>query len=345
MANPDFENKPPLILVVDDENTFRLVVQRAMQKEGYRVIEACNGKHCLEICQQHSPDMVLLDAMMPEMDGFACCAQMRATLGNDCPPVLMITSLNDKESIHRAFEIGATDYITKPIDWEVLRQRVQRLLTYKGAREELRNQIQRECQLTVQMEASNRDLQRLASFDSLTGLANRRYFDEYLQREWKRLEKVQLPLSLILCEIDFFSAYHDTYGYQAADQCLRQVAHTINKCKRRSTDIVARYGGEQFAIVLPKTDAEGAIDVAEKIRFSVKALEIIHAASKVNDFVTLSLGVASVIPCPKVSVSRFITIADSSLHQAKYEGSNGLRPTGGDGLRPTGGDSVVILSV
>ncbi|WP_017316048.1 response regulator [Mastigocladopsis repens] len=329
MSNPDFQNNPPLILVVDDEKTFRLVVQRAMEKEGYRVAEAYDGKHCLEICQQQPPDIVLLDAMMPAMDGFACCAKMRATLGDDCPPVLMITSLNDKESIQRAFEIGATDYITKPIDWEVLRQRIHRLLAYKGAQKELQHKIQRECQLTVQMEASNRDLQRLASFDSLTKLANRRYFDEYLQREWKRLEKVQLPLSLILCEIDFFQTYNDSYGHQAGDECLCQVANTINKCKRRSTDIIARYGAEEFAIVLPKTDAEGAFEVAQTIRASVKALHILHAASKVSEFVTLSLGVASLIPCPKFSVSHLITIADSSLHQAKQEGR----------------DSVVILSV
>jgi diguanylate cyclase (GGDEF)-like protein len=319
MPNADFQNNPPLILVVDNEKAFRLVLQRAIEKEGYRFVEACNGQHCLDICQQQPLDMVLLDAMMPGMDGFACCAKMRAILGDDCPPVLMITSLHDHKSIHRAFEVGATDYITKPIDWEVLRQRVHRLIAYKGAMTEVRHKIQRECQLTVQLEVVNRDLQSLACFDKLTGLANRRYFDEYLQREWKRLEKVQLPLSLILCEIDFFPAYNDQYGSQAGDECLCQIAYTISNCKRRATDMIARYEREKFAIILPKTDAEEAWLVAETIRASVKALGIVHAASTVSKFVTLSIGVVSVIPSAKLSASDLLTIADSSVDQAKQE--------------------------
>ncbi|ARV61895.1 diguanylate cyclase response regulator [Nostocales cyanobacterium HT-58-2] len=343
MASPDSQNNLPLILIVDNEKTFRLVLQRVIEKEGYRVVEACNGQHCLDICQQQSPDMVLLDAMMPGIDGFACCAQMRATLGNDCPPVLMITSLNDKESIHKAFEVGATDYITKPIDWEVLRQRVHRLVAYKGAIAELRHQIQRECQITVQLEVANRDLQSLASFDPLTQLANRRYFDEYLQREWKRLEKVQLPLSLILCDIDFFQSYNDTYGFQAGNECLCKVAHIISTCKRRPIDIIARYGGGKFALILSKTDAEEAFQVAETIRASVKALELVNAASKVSDFVTLSIGVASVIPSPKLSASGLMTIVNSSIGRAKQR----AKQEGLDDAKRLSfwGDRVVVLSV
>ena len=152
MPNADLQNNPPLILVVDNEKAFRLVLQRAIEKEGYRFAQACNGQHCLDICQQQPLDMVLLDAMMPGMDGFACCAKMQTLLGNDCPPVLMMTFLGDRKSIHRAFEVGATDYITKPIDWEVLRQRVHRLTAYKGAITEERHKIQRKSQLTVQRE-------------------------------------------------------------------------------------------------------------------------------------------------------------------------------------------------
>jgi diguanylate cyclase (GGDEF)-like protein len=314
------QNKPPLILVVDDEKTLRLVLKRAMEKEGYRVQEACGGQHCLDICQQQLPDMVLLDAMMPAMDGFTCCAKMREALGENCPPVLMITVLDDKESVNKAFEVGATDYITKPIDYVKLSLRVSRLLASRGAIAGLQQQIQKECLLTVQMETSNRELQRHALFDSLTQLATYRYFTEYLQREWKRLQGVQLPLSLILCNIDFFEAYNDTYGYEAGNECLCQIAYTINNSKRRSADLVARYKGDEFAIALPNTSAETAFGVAEAIKAAVRASGIVHADSKVNEHLTLSIGVASIIPSEQLSINMLITKADKALNQAKIQG-------------------------
>lgn len=138
MISPDFKKSQPLILVVDDEKTLRLVLRRAMEKEGYRVTEAENSEQCLESCQQLKPDLVLLDAMMPQMDGFACCARLSALLGDDCPAVLIITTLNDKASVDRAFEVGATDYATKPIDWPVLLMRVRRLIQTRYAMSQLR---------------------------------------------------------------------------------------------------------------------------------------------------------------------------------------------------------------
>jgi diguanylate cyclase (GGDEF)-like protein len=320
MIKPDLENNPPLILIVDDEKTLRLVLKRAMEKEGYRVAEACGGQHCLDISQQQMPDLILLDGMMPAMDGFTCCARMRATFGDDCPPILMITVLDDKESVNRAFEVGATDYITKPIDWSELNLRISRLLRSKWAIAEHRGQIQRECKLTVQIETANRESQRHALFDNLTQLATRHYFDEYLQREWKRLQGVQLPLSLILCDIDFFQAYNDTYGHTVGDECLCQIAYMINNCKRRSADLVARYGGDKFAIALPNSLAETAFQIAEAIRSAVRASGIVHADSKVSKHLTLSIGVASIIPSPQLSINMLITKAEKALNQAKNQG-------------------------
>ncbi|MBW4608101.1 MAG: diguanylate cyclase [Hassallia sp. WJT32-NPBG1] len=320
MIKPDYQNNPPLILIVDDEKTLRLVLKRAMEKEGYRVVEACGGQHCLDICQEQMPDLILLDAMMPAMDGFTCCAKMRASLADDCPPVLMITALDDKQSVNRAFEVGATDYITKPINWGELNLRISRLLGSRWAIAEHRGQIQRECKLTVQIETANRESQRHALFDNLTQLATRHYFDEYLQREWKRLQGVELPLSLILCDIDFFPAYNDTYGHAAGDECLCKIAYTINKSKRRSADLVARYAHDEFAIALPNTSAETAFGVAEAIRSAVKATAIVHANSKVSEHVTLSIGVASIIPSGQLSINMLITKASKALNQAKIEG-------------------------
>jgi len=258
------------------------------------------------------------------MDGFTCCTQLQM-LGNDDSleqetfvdesfqdaartPVLMITGLEDQESVDRAFAVGATDYLTKPIHLAVLRQRVRRII--------------QQSQLYQKLEIANRELQRLASLDGLTGVANRRRFDEYLDVEWRRLAREKLPLSLILCDIDFFKKYNDTYGHQAGDACLRRVADALRFCARRSVDLVARYGGEEFAVILPNTTDVGASLVAEEIRTVVNALEIAHAQSAVSEHVTLSLGVACMQPTVNAPPSILIAVADAALYKAKAAGRN-----------------------
>ncbi|MBW4612428.1 MAG: diguanylate cyclase [Desmonostoc vinosum HA7617-LM4] len=323
MTNSDLQNNSPLVLVVDDERALRQLLNRAMKQEGYQVIEACNGLHCLDICQDKLPDIVLLDAMMPGLNGFSCCTQLQTLLGKDCPPILMITVLDDPESVDRAFSAGATDYITKPIDWHVLNQRVSRLLASRGAIAELQQKIQRECLLTVKVETANRELQRLSSVDSLTQVANRYYFNEYLQREWNRLEKHQLPLSLILCNI--------AHEYQVNDECWRQIANTINKCKRRGADLVARYDTKEFAIVLPNTEAEVGLQVAEAIRSAIKAIDAAdctaHCTGEMAEFISLSLGVTNVIPTPELSANQLIKRTEKVLNQAKLAGRDRIVAT------------------
>ncbi|MBD2564966.1 MULTISPECIES: response regulator [Nostoc] len=314
MNNYNFQNNPPSVLVVDDERGLRLVLHRAMEKEGYRVTEACNGQHCLDICQQQVPDLILLDAMMPGLDGFSCCTQMQTLLGDNCPPILMITSLDDQESVDRAFEAGATDYITKPIDWSLLSQRVNRLLTSRWAMAELQQKIQRECLLTAQVEAANRDLQRLTSVDSVTQIANRYYFDEYLQREWNRLQKYNLSLSLILMSIHFPKANDE---YQARDGYMRQIADILRKSKRRGAEFVASFDVDKFAIVLPNTQAEEALHIADNILSAVKAINITNDDLKTDVVIKFSLGVTSVIPSLNLSLNQVITIAEKALFQAK----------------------------
>ena len=301
MNNPD-RNKPPQILIVDDQKTLRLVLRKAIEKQGYQVIEACNGQHCLEICQKLTPDMILLDAMMPAMDGFECSTKLQTLMGDRTPPILMITVLDDQKSIEQAFKVGASDYITKPINWDLLAQRVNRLLTSRKAITETRRQIERECRLTVSLETANRELQSLASSDVLTNVASRSYFKEYLQREWKRLQKYQLPLSLILCKIDF-----SNLDYQVKDEYLRQIADTMCKCKKRSTDFIARYDDEEFAIILANTQTEEAAEVAQTIQNSIKALDI---ESKLLNF---NFGIASMIPSAESSAYKLVKNAEEQL--------------------------------
>ncbi len=299
-------HKPPLILVADDDKMTRVGLRQAMEQDGYQVVEASDGETCIALFERNRPDVVLLDAIMPGKDGFTCCIQIQQMSGVTRTPVLMITGLEDQESVDQAFAAGAVDYITKPIHWAVLRQRVKRLI--------------QQVRLYQQLEDANHELQRLASVDGLTQLANRRRFDEYLQQEWQRMLREQIPLSLILCDIDCFKLFNDTYGHQAGDDCLRQVANIIQQAARRAIDLPARYGGEEFAVVLPNTEQEGAILVAQEIQLGVKRLAIAHASSKVTPVVTVSLGVASTIPSTITSPELLITAADKALYQAKAEG-------------------------
>ena len=302
---------PPLILIVDDDRVMRVCLRQAMEQEGYRVIEADDGESCLSVFSEEHPDIVLLDAIMPVMDGFTCCTKIQSINGGNKTPVLMITGLEDEQSVDHAFSAGAVDYVTKPIHWAVLRQRVRRLI--------------QQVRLYAQLEKANQELTRLATSDGLTQVSNRRHFDEYFHHEWQHMLREQLPLSLILCDIDFFKAFNDTYGHPMGDECLRQVAHTLQSAVKRSTDLAARYGGEEFAIVLPNTGLDGAEQVAQAIQAAVRRLELPHKSSKVSEIVTVSMGVTTAVPVQFIKPDMMVTAADRALYQAKADGRNCYR--------------------
>lgn len=175
-------------------------------------------------------------------------------------------------------------------------------------------------ELNQQLQEANLELHSLAFSDRLTQLANRRCFDKYLDQEWRRMAREKAPLSLIVCDVDFFKLYNDTYGHQAGDSCLQQVAKAIKNAVKRPADLVARYGGEEFVVILSNTSANGAVHVAEKIRVAVKALKIAHANPQIGNYVTLSLGVASIVPSQKSWPATLIAAADQALYQAKAQG-------------------------
>jgi diguanylate cyclase (GGDEF)-like protein len=175
-------------------------------------------------------------------------------------------------------------------------------------------------QAKLELESANRELQRLASIDGLTKIANRRCFDKILESEWRRMTRDKQPLSLILCDIDFFKLYNDTYGHQGGDECLKKVAEILAQNARRGGDVAARYGGEEFAVILPRTDARGAMRVAELIHSDLKAKAIRHAGSNVSKFVTISMGLAIAVSDTELSIEGLIGNADRALYQAKLEG-------------------------
>ena len=240
-------------------------------------------------------------------------------------PIIMITAKKEKEYLKNAFAAGAHDYIEKPIN------KIEFLARIKAAlrlREEMKKRKAREKELlktSKKLKKANKKLEKMASMDGLTGLANRRLFDEILEKEMRRAKRKDTVISLIMADIDNFKDYNDNYGHQAGDECLKKIAKAIEDTTNRPADLAARYGGEEFSVILPATDNKGAIKVAEKIRENIISLEIEHEKSEVADFVTLSLGVTSSKINGEVAQKRieeFIEKADKALYEAKENGRN-----------------------
>ena len=235
---------------------------------------------------------------------------------------------------HIALKVGLKSAFAIPILWndrvlavlvffkkETMVKNQQLIDLIKAAASHLAVMIQsKKAEYTLKL--ANQKLRLLATLDGLTQVANRRRLDEYLDQEWRRMKREQLPLSLIICDVDYFKLYNDKYGHQAGDDCLRWIAKTISKVVNRPGDLVARYGGEEFAIILPNTDTEGALNVAENIRLEVQNLKIPHGKSLINEFVTISLGVSTMIPQPETSPEGLISLADQALYQAKNQQRN-----------------------
>lgn len=322
------------ILLVDDTPANIDILVRTLEPEGYDLAIASSGEKALRIADHFLPDLVLADVMMPDMNGFEMCRQLKMQEANRDVPVIFITARKEMEDIVEGFQSGGVDYITKPFQQEEVRARVRthlQLCALIKQQKKLNQQLQREINERKRTEEAlrkaNQELRRLATLDGLTQVANRFQFDEYIHQEWRRSAREQESLSLILCDVDYFKRYNDTYGHQKGDDCLRAIAKAITRSVRRPADLIARYGGEEFAVVLPNTKAEGAIQVARTIQAEVQQLAIPHEQSPVSRYVTLSLGVCSTVP-PRdhgpttPAVEDFIACTDKALYEAKEKGRN-----------------------
>ena len=286
------------ILVVDDAMENIQVLHQALQDE-HQVLFALSGAKALEIARQQLPDLILLDAMMPGMDGYAVCAALRASNALRDIPVIFVTALSHPEDETRALEAGAVDFISKPYNMAVVRARVRTQLTVKRQRDALR---------------------ALSLTDSLTGVANRRCFNDTMDKEWRRCARAGLPVALIMADLDFFKQYNQAYGHQAGDACLQQVSAAMQLCSARQPDLLARYGGEEFVVLLPEEQLAGAAAVAQRILDAVRQLALAHERSRVGAHVTLSMGVASMLPTGTNDPSALIRAADARLYRAKASG-------------------------
>ena len=290
----------PKILVVDDQAINIQVLYQVFCKD-HQVFMATNGKQALALCAAQQPDLVLLDIMMPEMDGLEVCRRIKADPLTREIPVIFVTASTDEESEAQGLDAGAVDFISKPVNPRIVRARVATHITLKKQSDLLRS---------------------LAYLDGLTGVNNRRFFDEQLAKEWARAVRTSTGISVLMIDVDFFKRYNDTYGHQEGDDCLRSVARAIKSSMARPSDQMARYGGEEFVCLLPDTDLSGALLVAEKIRKSIEALQLPHAASETSRFVTVSVGVCSQAAPASSTAAALILQADAQLYAAKRSGRN-----------------------
>ena len=303
------------ILVVDDSPTIRAALKALLERMGHTVVEANDGKEALQMYRQDRPGLVLIDVVMPVMDGYESARHMRETSAEEWVPIIFLSSKEADQDLDRAIEAGGDDYLVKPVSFVVLNAKIRALQRLESMRT-------KQLEMSRDLASANRELEKLSRQDGLTGIANRRYFDSYLVTEVRRAAREKAPVSLILSDVDHFKAFNDCYGHQAGDDCLRRVASALSTAGRRPADLAARYGGEEFAMVLPGTVLDGAVDVAQAVSRVIGGLAIPHARSAVDQNVTLSQGVVSLIPEKESASEDLIQHADQALYQAKQQGRN-----------------------
>ena len=324
------------ILVVDDRPENLRFLSTLLTEQGYEVRRAIDGQIALNAARSNPPDLILLDVRMPDLDGYEVCGQLKELENVRSIPVIFLSALNEAIDIVRAFQVGGADYITKPVKFEEVLVRVENQLTIRRLQQQLERQNQqlkqeiydrRQVEAALQkanqalqnanqaLQNANRELQRFTDIDGLTQVANRGKFDNDLRQEWLRMAREQLPLSLIVSDVDRFRDYNQTYGPQAGDECLRKIARAIGEALNRPADLVARYGGDEFAVILPNTTNRGAIDVAEAIQLAVSQVG--------GARFTLSLGVGTTIPEPDSTPEGFLDAIERVLDEVTARGDTG----------------------
>lgn len=316
------------ILLVDDKKENILTLESLLDTPDFNIIKAESGQEALEKLLDHEIALVLLDVYMPGMDGYETAELMRSSNRTKNIPIIFITANNmENDHIFKGYDAGAVDFLTKPIEPMVLKCKVgvflelhrQKMeLEYKTF--ELNAKVVEMEELQHQLEEKNRQLKMISNMDGLTGIHNRRFFDEMLDREWYRNMREKSTMSILMMDIDYFKPYNDTYGHAAGDDALKAVAETISRTMKRRSDTLSRYGGEEFIAILPDTEQSGAMEFAEKILASVRELNLEHSTSAISSRLTISIGVSSSIPVKGDNPMTLVNRADHALYRAKEKG-------------------------
>lgn len=313
------------VFLVDDQVIVAEAIRRMLADEkDIELVSTTDPRSALKKADELGPTVVLQDLVMPDVDGLTLVRYFRAHPRLKSVPIIVLSSKEDPRDKSLAFSTGASDYLVKIPDRIELLARIRshaRSYIAQRERDEAYAALEK---LRAELEAKNAELLALSTLDGLTGIANRRRFDDGLRNEWARCQRDRAELSLILIDIDFFKLYNDRYGHLAGDDCLRRVAGALARAARRPADLVARYGGEEFVIMLPGTDLEGAKRVAELAKAAVAEAAIPHEASTVHAQVTISQGIASMTPGPDRTPAGLVETADKALYETKRGGRNGF---------------------
>jgi len=416
---PLADPRKPAILIVDDAPDNLGTLRTMMLRQGYQTFVATSGDRALDIAQRVKPDLILLDVVMPGIDGLETCRRLKALPATARIPVIFMSARGNTEDVVAGFDTGAADYIAKPLRLEEVCARVRAQLRLRNNSETQTEQADRLRMIvnsmdqgllivercgrvqyanpacdrylgyapdelvgralkdllegkesgsyerldtmsygTREVQIRHRDgglramdltmtpmhaadglfvallhdithhkrsedaLQRAAMLDPLTQIANRRHFDEFLHKEWQRAIRNAQPLSLVVLDVDHFKLYNDTLGHAAGDTCLQKVAQTLQLHAARPTDLAARYGGEEFVLLFAETPAESAVRLAEMIRAAVEALEVPNPRSTTSPWLTVSVGVATIVPTQLDAIDNLFVCADRAMYAAKAGGRN-----------------------
>jgi two-component system chemotaxis family response regulator WspR len=319
---PPADECPIMVLLVDDQTIIAEAVRRALADQPNVDFHYCTKpEDALRVAEETRPTVILQDLVMPGVDGLTLVRQYRENASTRDIPIIVLSTKEEPRIKSAAFSAGANDYLVKLPDTIELIARIRyhsrsylNLLQRDEAYRALRQSQQ-------QLLETNLELQRLTNSDGLTGLSNRRCLDDYLSAEWRRAVRDRAPIGFLMIDVDNFKSYNDTYGHVAGDDVLKLVAHTVETCLNRPADLVARFGGEEFAVVLPSTSAGGLRLLGEKIRLAVAALDVPHTGSATGH-VTISVGGATQVPHGDEPSKQLVEAADLALYQAKRDGRN-----------------------
>jgi diguanylate cyclase (GGDEF)-like protein len=287
------------VLVVDDDKSNLMMLSHILREE-YTIRAAPDGPSAIRIAEKYLPDLILLDIIMPDMDGYQVFIALRNSAKTAHIPIIFITGLKNSKDEKKGLTLGAADYISKPFDDMVVKLRVQHQI-------KIINQM--------------RTIEHLSIIDQLTGISNRRNFDNRLRAEWGRAIRENVPICLLMIDVDHFKDYNDTYGHQQGDKALCMVAKVLAETLKRSSDFAARWGGEEFVVLLPNTDSQRGMEIGSKIRENIEAEELRCDDGYLCKF-TVSVGIYTHVPMPSSSIDEFISRADKALYAAKNAGRN-----------------------
>lgn len=312
-----------MVLLVDDQLFVGEAIRRALLDEGDIEFHYCsNPLDALATARKVQPTVILQDLVMPAVSGLDLVRQYRRDPSTQSIPIIVLSTKEEATIKSEAFRAGANDYLVKIPD------RIELIARIRYHSSAYLSQIQRDEAYRAlrksqrELMETNLELQRLTNVDGLTGLGNRRYFNEYIDSEWRHATRAQEPISLLMIDVDHFKHYNDTYGHLAGDEVLRTVAQTVMRSFQRPKDLAARFGGEEFVVILPHTDAQHLHMLGERVVRAVEALDLPHRASSCGDRVTVSAGGATFTPQQSKAYSTLIEAADKALYVAKASGRN-----------------------